>query len=170
MRDLFKARTFLWSLLAFTLLITAMLVPMDWVRAFSGVFGGGEAREELSAFSPEVVELDERLAEDAPLGEPWVLKDGAETRERLEEARAYLQLRRLARAGPMTMSEMERAAAVLREFNAEIPRQEAEGSRRALKNERNRRILEAARRLDAEKVASELELLDDQLAQQGHVF
>lgn len=163
-KDLLRARTFGWSLLAFVLLVTAMLVPIEWVRSTAGIFGAAQSQK-VDAFSPETAHLDQLLER----GEPWPApKRGADAAAQMPSAETMfilVQLRRLTRAGPLPSTDMQRAQKILQEFNPQIAQQTHAGSRNALKTERNRRLVAALPRLNEEKVATELERLDAQRLQ-----
>lgn len=158
-RDIFKRGTLKWGLLAFVLIVGAMLVPVDWVQSVGGIFGAPREAE-VDAFSDEVVRVDDALQAGSPLS-PELLKDGG---QKLESMRVFLQVRRLTRTGPITVSGMDRAADIFREFNPQIQNQTLQGSREALRRERDRRIGESDPRLDRAAIRRELRILREQIA------
>lgn len=158
-REIFKRGSLGWGALAFILIVGAMLVPIDWVRSFGGVFGAAQTAK-VDAFSDEVVAVDDALEAGTPLSDEMLVNEG----EKLEEIRVFLQVRRLTRAGPITVGGMNKAADILREFNPQIAQQTLEGSREALRRERNRRIHASSPRLDADAIGRELQILREQIA------
>lgn len=157
--DIFKRGTLGWSLLAFILIVGAMLVPIDWVRSVGGIFGATHAAK-VDAFSDEVAAADTALEEGAPLAAELLANDG----QKLEAMRPLLQVRRLTRTGAVSVPQMSEAADIFREFNPQIANQTLEGSSQALRRERNRRVHEVAPHLDIEAMPRELETLRQQIA------
>lgn len=136
-----------------------MLVPIDWVRSVGGVFGASKVAQ-VDAFSDEVAAADDALEAGTPLADELLVNEG----QGLEAIRVFLQVRRLTRAGPITVGGMNRAADIFREFNPQIENQTLDGSREALRRERNRRIHALSPRLDEDAIARELEVLRAQIA------
>jgi hypothetical protein len=151
-KAIMKRPVVMWTGLAIIVLVGAMLVPIEWVESVENLLG--EPTEDTSVFSTDVGEVDRALRE----GE--AVDVDADT---LREMRPNLQVRRLLETGPMTSQEVRRAGELVEEFNRDIATQELEGSRQALRNERNRRLAEAFPRLDADQIGAELDRLDAQL-------
>lgn len=158
-REIFRRGTLGWGVLAFILIVGAMLVPIDWVRSVGGVFGASQVAK-VDAFSDEVIAADDALEAGAPLSDEMLVNEGQE----LESIRVFLQVRRLTRAGPITVGGMNKAADIFREFNPQIDSQTLDGSREALRRERNRRIYASSPRLDEDAIPRELEILREQIA------
>jgi|GEM_PF-6729231 len=155
----FQRGTLGWGLLAFILIMGAMLVPIEWVRSVGGVFGAPRVAA-MDAFSDEVAAVDNALENGAPLADEMLVNEG----EKLESIRVFLQTRRLTHTGSITVEGMNRAVDIFREFNPQIDAQTLEGAREALRRERNRRIIESSPLLDEDAVAHELQKLRAQIA------
>lgn len=151
-----KRPAVVWTGLTILLIIGALLVPMEWVDSFGDFLGEAEPRHD--AFSEEVAAIDEDLAEERELDV---------SAERLDKLVVHLQARRLLDAGPMTAGQMREATEILAEYNRQLATQREEGSREAIRNERNRQLAEAFPRLDDDKLAAELEGLRDDLRRAG---
>lgn len=153
-----KRPVVMWTGLAIIVLLGAMLVPIEWVKSVENLLG--EPAEDTTVFSADVGDVDRALS----AGEPVEVDDDA-----LREMLPNLQVRRLLNAGPMTSQEVRRAGELVEEFNRDIATQKMEGSRQALRSQRNRRLAEAFPRLDADQIGEELDKLDAQLEAAGFV-
>lgn len=151
-KDTLKRPAVVWTGLALLLIIGALMVPIEWVRSVGDFLG--EEEQATDVFSDDIAGVDKALA----AGEPVELSD-----ERVAEMRPHLQVRRLASTGPMTHDDVVEATKLMREFNAQIAAQELEGSKDALRKERNRRLAEAFPRLDSSKIGPALAQLNAQL-------
>ena len=151
-KDTLKRPAVIWTALTVILIIGALMVPIDWVRSVGGIFG--ESEQAADVFSDPVARVDKAIA----AGEPVEISD-----EKLQQMRPHLQVRRLSQAGPMTHDDVVEATKIMREFNAQIADQKLEGSKQALRNERNRRLAEAFPRLDRAKIEKELDRLKEEL-------
>lgn len=155
----FERGTLGWGLLAFILIMGAMLVPIDWVRSVGGVFGAPRAVA-MDAFSDEVARVDDALERGTPLAHDMLVNEG----EKLEVMRVYLQARRLTHAGSISVEGMDKAVDIFREFNPQIDAQTLDGAREALRRERTRRLVASSPLLDPDAVARELQRLRAQIA------
>ncbi|QDG50654.1 hypothetical protein FIV42_07885 [Persicimonas caeni] len=151
-KDTLKRPAVMWTALALILIIGALMVPIEWVRSVGDFLG--EEEQATDVFSDSVAGVDKALAAGASVE----MSDA-----RLAEMRPHLQVRRLATTGPMTHEDVVEATEMMRDFNAQIASQELEGSKEALRNERNRRLAEAFPRLDAAKIGPTLAELNSQL-------
>lgn len=149
-----KRPALFWTALVAILFILALLVPTDWTESFAHIFES-EPANKMTAWSDPVDRVDARLREGKQLE-----LSAAE----LDRMLPLLQVRRLYDAGPMNVQNAERAEAIFREFQSRIEAQELDGSREALRTERNDRIARALPRLDREKMAASLQELREQLA------
>lgn len=152
-KETLKRPAVVWTGLALLLIIGALMVPIEWVRSVNDLLG--EEEQASDVFSDDIAGVDKALAQ----GKSVELSNA-----RLAEMRPHLQVRRLASTGPMTHEDVVEATKLMREFNAQIAAQELEGSKDALRNERNRRLAEAFPRLDASKIGPALAELNAQLA------
>lgn len=151
-KDTLKRPAVIWTALALILIVGALMVPIEWVRSVGGIFGDSEQATDV--FSDPVARVDQALAK----GEPVEV-----SADKLEQMRPHLQVRRLSQAGPMTHDDVVEATRMMRNFNAQIAAQELEGSKDALRNERNRRLAEAFPRLDQAKIDRALAGLEGEL-------
>lgn len=156
LKETLKRPAVIWTGLTIILIVGALLVPMDVVRSFGDILGEPETRTD--AFSDEAARIDEALAQGN-----YDAVDPADIRPLL----ADIQVRRLLKTGPMTAEEVRRATELMAEFNTEIASQELEGSRDALRAERNRRLVERFPRLDPAKIDAQLAELRAQLERAG---
>ncbi|MBA2661606.1 MAG: hypothetical protein H0U74_04885 [Bradymonadaceae bacterium] len=143
-----NASKILWLSLG-CLLFASVLVPNSWTSF------GKSAVPHIDAFSEDVRRADTALSS-APDRDSLAY-------EELARVAIYVQTRRLLRAGPMTSDELRRAAPILQDWQEQIAGQAHEGSRRALRAERNRELAAAFSRLDVHKIELELDRLDAQL-------
>ena len=148
----FKRPTLMWTALALLLLLAALLVPQSWTKPVSNFFG--EPESTIDPYVESVERVDRALAN----GRAVDL-----SRAKLERMLPYIQARRRTRAGPMSAGEVREAVDILQEFDRKIDLQKLEGSREALRAERNRRLAKAFPRLNADKIAQELETLRGQV-------
>ncbi len=151
-----KRPALLWTALALLVLLGALLVPLEWVDQVGDFIG--EQGSETSAFAEDVARVDGALR----AGE-----DPGVSNEELRLMLPHLQLRRMLDTGPMTAGEVNEATELLVEFNAQIASQEKEGSRQALRKQRNRELADKFPRLDDEKLSDALEELREQLENAG---
>ncbi|MFP4600731.1 MAG: hypothetical protein ACLFVJ_20925 [Persicimonas sp.] len=156
LKSTLKRPAVLWTALALLVLLGALLVPMDWIDQVGDFIG--EQGSETSAFAEDVARVDKSLRE----GED----PGASTEE-LRRMLPHLQVRRMLDAGPMTASEVNEATELLAEFNAQIASQKQEGSRQALRKQRNLELADKFPRLDRQKLADALAELRGQLEDTG---
>lgn len=111
----------------------------------------------MDAFSPRVIEIDEKLRR----GEPLAL-----SALELRQIEPIVQSRRLLTTGPMTMVDLRVAVDVLRDFQLQLDGQQGEGSREAIRNHRDRVLAERFPRLDKDKIARVLTELQGELEAQ----
>lgn len=145
--------TLFWGSLAGILILLALVVPAEWTTTFSGLLGE-EQNPQVQAWSDPVDRVDKRLR----AGEALEVSDSE-----LDELRPHLQVRRLYEAGPLNVEDARDAEAILRDFDARIAAQKLEGSKDALRNERNKQLADALPRLDRDKIDRVLTTLRDQL-------
>lgn len=152
-----KRPALFWTVLAGMLILLALVVPKDWTDRFSSMLGE-EQNPQVGAWSDEVDRVDQKLR----AGEPLELSEGE-----FRELRPHLQVRRVYEAGPMNVEDAREAEAIFRDFNTRIAGQELEGSRDALRSERNKQLAEALPRLEREKLDAALAKLRRQLEASG---
>jgi hypothetical protein len=149
-----KHPTLFWGGLAGLLVIMALLVPTKWTAPFADLLGE-EQNPKVAAWNDENDSLDAKLR----AGEPVELTD-----EELARVKVDLQVRRLYDAGPMNVEDAREAEAIIRDFNQRIAGQELEGSRDALRQERNKQLAEALPRLQRDDIDAALAKLREQIA------
>jgi hypothetical protein len=152
-----KRPALFWTVLAGMLILLALVVPKEWTNTFSGLLGE-EQNPKVGAWSDRVDRIDARLR----AGEPIDLSD-----EEMRELLPHLQVRRLYGAGPLNVEDAREAEALFRDFNRRIAGQELEGSRDALRNERNKQLAEALPRLEREELDAAMAKLHRQLEASG---
>lgn len=143
---LFKHPTTFWTGLAAVTVLAAMVMPSSWTASVRG------DQNKLSPFSPEVAELSESLRQNNRLPPTF-------ERDRLATYLPYLKTRRIMRAGPMKSSEVDTAVSIFKEYERSLRRQSGQKSRKALRQQRNKRLARAVGRLDSEVISRKLQKL-----------
>ncbi len=129
-------------------LFASVLLPASWTSFGEGV------TPPLDVFSTEIVQLDKILDSEDAL--PSV--DEQTLRTRL----IFVQTRRLLRTGPMSSEESRLATKILQEWQPQIASQANPGSRNVLRQARNDVLIKEFPRLDARRLAQELDTVDAQ--------
>lgn len=152
-RSAIKRPALFWTILAGILILLAITVPTDWTNSFSSLLGE-EKPEQLRPWGDRVDAIDETLR----AGEPLELSESE-----LDRLRPHLQVRRLYEAGPLNVEDARDAEKIFRDFSGRIERQELEGSKDALRQERNKQLARELPRLDKADIDRALQTLREQL-------
>lgn len=130
----------------------AFLVPNSWVKRFNTVIAPNTIKTS-TVFEDSTADLDVALS-------AGTIK--ATQRDALKRARAAIQVRRIATAGPMTNEDFANTLKHLREANPQVDREPSPASRQAMNREISRRAARAIPRLKSEDVVRAMDAFDEQ--------
>lgn len=129
--------------------VLAFMVPSDWVKKLNALIQPKTVAK--GVYSQNTATLDEALAS-------GTVKD----LDALSKHRAEIQLRRLAKAGPMTGDEVRATIKILNQSNKQLDLEPTPGSRAAMREELSKRMAKTLPRFQLATISRVLDTFDTQ--------